>query len=94
MAGPLGTAAKPWLVDQVRTPHQAHHPFGDALRAEGFTSLALESQEAFFIRHAGDVIAPTITAEAARLSQRKLALMQLLHPSHLGQKFQALHAVR
>ena len=51
-------------------------------------------QETFFVRHAGAFIAALTAAEATRLSQRKLALMQLLHPAHLGQKFQALHAVR
>ena len=35
-----------------------------------------------------------MAAEATRVSPRKLALLQLLHPSHLGQKFQVLHARR
>ena len=34
------------------------------------------------------------TAEAARFSQKKLSLLQLLHPGQLGQKFQVLHAFR
>ena len=38
--------------------------------------------------------ADRLAAEANRLSPRKLSLMQLLHPSHLGQKFQVLHACR
>jgi SAM-dependent MidA family methyltransferase len=67
---------------------------GDALSRHGFTTPTLESQEAFFIHHAAEVIAATSAAEAARFSQKKLALMQLLHPSHLGQKFQVLHARR
>lgn len=54
----------------------------------------VESQEAFFVHHAADAIAATMAAEATRLSQRKLALLQLLHPTHLGQKFQVLHARR
>ena len=66
----------------------------EALAHAGFAEPKLESQEAFFIRQAGELIAAISTAEAARLSQRKLALMQLLHPSHLGQKFQVLHALR
>jgi SAM-dependent MidA family methyltransferase len=66
----------------------------DCLQRSGFQTPVVESQEAFFIGHAHSVIAPTITAEAARFSQRKLALLQLLHPSHLGQRFQVLHARR
>ncbi|HEU5079577.1 MAG TPA: SAM-dependent methyltransferase [Opitutaceae bacterium] len=66
----------------------------EVLASSGFSALALESQEAFFVHHASDFIGAAIAAEAARMSQRKLALMQLLHPAHLGQKFQALHATR
>lgn len=66
----------------------------DALVRQDFPAPRLDSQEAFFVRHAADFIAATTAAEAARLSQRKLALLQLLHPAHLGQKFQVLHALR
>ena len=65
-----------------------------ALEANGFPVTTLDSQETFLVRHAADFIAATTTAEAARLSQRKLALLQLLHPAHLGHKFQVLHALR
>jgi len=64
------------------------------LLRQGFAGPKTESQESFFIRHAGEFIAATSAAEAAGFSRRKLALMQLLHPSHLGQKFQVLHARR
>ena len=64
------------------------------LSSHGFTAPTVESQEAFFIHHAADYIARTTAAEAARFSQKKLSLLQLLHPSHLGQKFQVLHARR
>lgn len=66
----------------------------DVLGRRGFGATTVESQEAFFVRHAGEFIARTIAAEAAQFSQRKLSLLQLLHPSHLGQKFQILHGVR
>jgi SAM-dependent MidA family methyltransferase len=65
-----------------------------ALSTHGFGDVVVESQESFFVRHSSSVIAATSTAEASRLSQRKLALLQLLHPSHLGQKFQVLHGIR
>jgi len=63
-----------------------------ALVRRGFPAPVVESQESFFIHHAGARIAAA--AEAPRLSPKKLALMQLLHPAHLGQKFQVLHARR
>lgn len=65
-----------------------------ALGRNGFATPTVVSQESFLIRQAGEAIAAISAAEAARFSQRKLALLQLLHPSHLGQKFQVLHAVR
>lgn len=65
-----------------------------ALSGKGFAQITLESQEAFLVRHAGEFIAAASAADATRLTQRKLALLQLLHPSHLGQKFQVLHALR
>lgn len=80
--------------DQDLTCHICWDWLSDALHRRGFTTPTLESQEAFFIRHAGDYIATATHEDARVLSSRKLALMQLLHPSHLGQKFQALHAVR
>lgn len=80
--------------DQDLTCHVCWDWISDALTRRGFASPQLQSQESFFIRHAAEFIAATAAAEASRLSQRKLALMQLLHPAHLGQKFQVLHALR
>jgi SAM-dependent MidA family methyltransferase len=65
-----------------------------ALSQSGFAAPVVETQEAFFLHHAVDAIAAISTAEAARFSQKKLALLQLLHPGQLGQKFQVLHARR
>ena len=65
-----------------------------ALQRHGFGQLALESQEAFLIRQAGERIAAISAADAARFSPRKLTLMQLLHPGKMGQKFQVLHGLR
>jgi SAM-dependent MidA family methyltransferase len=80
--------------EQDLTGHVCWDWLADALATGGFTATAVESQEAFFIHHAGAFLAQTLAAEAARVSQRKLALMQLLHPSNMGQKFQVLHARR
>jgi SAM-dependent MidA family methyltransferase len=80
--------------EQDLTGHVCWDWLQSALTDGGFANAMTESQEAFFIRHAGEFLSMTMAAEASRLSQRKLALMQLLHPSHLGQKFQVLHARR
>lgn len=80
--------------EQDLTAHVCWDWLENALREGGFASPALESQEAFFIRHASTFLEKTLAAEAGRMSQRKMALMQLLHPTNMGQKFQVLHARR
>lgn len=80
--------------EQDLTCHVCWDWISDALRQHGFATPALHFQETFFIRHAGEFIASFTAGEATRLSPRKLALMQLLHPSQMGQKFQVLHALR
>lgn len=80
--------------DQDLTCHVCWDWLEAGLRRHGFASPQVESQEAFFVHHAAEFMARTIAAEAHQASRRKLALMQLLHPAHLGQKFQVLHARR
>ncbi|KXU37005.1 hypothetical protein AXK11_03065 [Cephaloticoccus primus] len=86
------------LLDQPGEQDLTCHVCWDWLQAElaqrGFGSIALDSQEAFFVKHASGFIAQTIAADARQLSPRKQALMQLLHPANMGQKFQALSARR
>ena len=80
--------------EQDLTCHVCWDWLRDALAQGGFAAPQLESQEAFFVRHAAEYLAATTAAEGARFSPKKLSLLQLLHPAHLGQKFQALHAWR
>ena len=80
--------------EQDLTCHVCWDWIGAALKQHGFGEPALEFQEAFFIRHAGDFIATASAADAAQLTPRKVALMQLLHPARMGQKFQVMHAFR
>jgi SAM-dependent MidA family methyltransferase len=80
--------------EQDLTCHICWDWLADALARYDFAAPQIESQEAFFVRHAADFIATTAAAEAARFSEKKLSLLQLLHPAHLGQKFQVLSAWR
>jgi SAM-dependent MidA family methyltransferase len=80
--------------EQDLTCHVCWDWLEEALRRHGFNGPTVDWQETFFVRQAGEFIAATSAAEAARFSPRKLALLQLLHPGHMGQKFQVLHAVR
>lgn len=80
--------------EQDLTCHVCWDWLSESLRSSGFQDVAVESQEAFFVHHATDYIARLTTAEAAGFSPKKLSLLQLLHPSNLGQKFQVLHGFR
>jgi SAM-dependent MidA family methyltransferase len=66
------------------------------LAAGGFAEATVESQEAFFVRHAADWLEHTLATEATTRGpgRRARAIMQLLHPAQMGQKFQILHARR
>lgn len=80
--------------EQDLTCHVCWDWLGESLRSSGFQNVAVESQEAFFVHHAADHMARLMAAEAAGFSPKKLSLLQLLHPSNLGQKFQVLHGFR
>ena len=80
--------------EQDLTCHVCWDWLVEGLQRHGFCDPIIESQESFFVRHASGCIAETTKAEAAHFSRKKLSLLQLLHPSNLGQKFQVLHALR
>jgi SAM-dependent MidA family methyltransferase len=80
--------------EQDLTCHVCWDWLAEALFAGGFERPLVESQEAFFTRHAGGFIEAFAASEARRVSRDKLSLLQLLHPAHMGQKFQALWALR
>lgn len=65
-----------------------------ALQEMGFSTAPVLSQEAFFVKQSASALQKIMTDEATRMSPRKTGLMQLLHPSALGQKFQVLTAWR
>jgi len=76
------------------TCHVCWDWISQALGSQGFGTPTLESQEAFFVHHGAAAIARLAEEEAGRLSRDKLSLMQLIHPGNMGQKFQAMWALR
>lgn len=79
---------------QDLTCHICWDDLSAALHNAGFKVDPVLSQEAFFVKNAARALAEIMQSEAHGLSARKSGLMQLLHPSALGQKFQALTAWR
>jgi SAM-dependent MidA family methyltransferase len=87
--------------EQDLTAHVCWDWLADALRDAGCLAPEVLSQESFFVHHAGDFIAGELARESARpvvgaagVSSRKRALMHLLHPGQMGQKFQVLLALK
>jgi len=80
--------------EQDLTAHVCWDWLTEALRTHGAPAPRVESQEAFFVHHAGPWIAAALAHETSASSPRKRALMHLLHPAQMGQKFQVLHAVK
>ena len=73
-----------WLVDALAPSAPTDRP------------PQVVSQESFFINNAGKMIERCLASEARATiaSPRKRALMHLLHPAQMGQKFQVLHALK
>jgi len=80
--------------EQDLTCHVCWDWMAEALRRNGFAQTVLESQEAFLVRHCSACMEEIAARGAARLDADKLSLMELLHPANMGQKFQALWALR
>lgn len=80
--------------DQDLTCHVCWDWIAAELAERGFASPRTEAQEAFFVHHAAAYLESALRSDATRLTERKRSLMQLLHPAHLGRKFQVLHAWR
>lgn len=57
-------------------------------------TVQLESQEAFFVQRGHRVAESIVTESAGQFSPRRQTLMELIHPAHMGRKFQVLWAQR
>ena len=64
------------------------------LHDQGFAQIQLQTQEAFFMHHAGKTIGSILESSPPGLSRRKQTLMELLHPDNMGHKFKVLHGLR
>jgi len=80
--------------DQDLTCHLCWDWLETVLKRANFSSISLQNQEAFFVNHSSEWISAEISREAGSFSPRKRSLMQLIHPAHLGAKFQILNASR
>ena len=64
------------------------------LREAGFTEITLESQEAFFVKHAQKCIEQVVAANPGSFDGNRQSLLHLIHPGTMGHQFQALWGFR
>lgn len=80
--------------EQDLTCHVVWDWLQQALVRHGFESVAVNDQESFFIKKATTVVEDIILNAKGEFDGRKQSLIRLLHPVHMGQLFQVLHAHR
>ena len=83
---------KPGLQDI--TCHICWDWLKEGLDAAQFEHGQVESQEAFFVKHAVNKIEQIVTAKAGDFDPQRQTLMHLIHPATMGQQFQVLSAYR
>ena len=69
-------------------------PLQQTCEAAGLDTIRLESQEAFFVQRAAKAAEAIVCESAGQFSTRRQTLMELIHPAHMGRKFQVLSARR
>lgn len=69
-------------------------PLHERLEKAGFRSVTLESQESFLVRRAANAAAKIVSSHPGIFNTDRQTLMELIHPAHMGTKFQALWGLR
>jgi SAM-dependent MidA family methyltransferase len=81
--------------EQDITCHLCWDELLDVLNRRKFTQSTLSSQESFLMNHASGKIQEIFSKTRANSSEPGMqALKELIHPVHLGNKFQALWGIR
>ena len=77
--------------EQDLTCHLCWDALIEVLEKSGFDSVGVSVQESFLVNHADEKIRE-VFSEHASSSARMRTLKEILHPAHMGAKFQALWA--
>ncbi len=64
------------------------------LDQSGFNFIDLKTQESFFMHHSTPLIRKILQDTQGQFSRARQSLKELLHPQHMGRRFQALSARR
>jgi SAM-dependent MidA family methyltransferase len=80
--------------EQDLTCHVCWNRLETILSQAGFKNVRVDRQEAFFMRNAPQEIERILSEKPGEFSAARQTLTELLHPAHLGRKFQILSARR
>jgi SAM-dependent MidA family methyltransferase len=69
-------------------------PITDLLSGAGLESVTLETQESFLVQRAQRAAEAIVSGTAGVFSAKRQTLMELIHPAHMGRKFQVLWGLR
>ena len=90
----MGTDLLSNLGEQDITCHLCWDELIGILEKTQFNPSALVSQESFFMHHASRKIQEILSQSSALPTSKTQALKELIHPLHMGNKFQALWGLR
>ncbi|MEM7790509.1 MAG: SAM-dependent methyltransferase [Verrucomicrobiota bacterium] len=76
------------------TCHLCWDPLEAILLEHNLSKVTLETQENFLVRRAGRAASAIVSESANGFSDRRQTLMELMHPSHMGRRFQVLWGLR
>lgn len=80
--------------EQDLTCHLCWDELAEVLKHWKFNHPKLASQESFFMNHASGRIEEILTSSTSEPNSKIQVLKELIHPLHMGNKFQALWALR
>ncbi len=80
--------------EQDLTAHVCWDFLIHTLKQEGYAPVSLKTQEAFFMQHALPAIQDLVEDKRGGLSPGLQSLKELVHPQHMGHKFQVLSALK
>lgn len=69
-------------------------PLVDLLTEKGLKSVTLETQESFLVQRAQRAAESIVSDTAGMFSLDRQTLMELIHPAHMGRRFQVLWGLR
>jgi SAM-dependent MidA family methyltransferase len=69
-------------------------PITDLFRSAGLESVTLETQESFLVQRAQRAAEAIVSGTAGVFSPERQTLMELIHPAHMGRRFQVLWGLK